>query len=312
MTLTLVGLGLGAAEDITIRGLKAVQDADVVLLEIYTSALIDSSLEQLATFLGKSVREADRISVEEQADDILSEAREKRVVLLVAGDPLSHACMKMHRHGPPISLVAGRGELSRHATTHCDLCLRAEQAGVSVEVIHNASIINAIGRTGLQLYRFGEVVSIPFFEKNWTPDSFYDKIVQNRRANLHTLCLLDIKVKERSVENLMANRMVFEPPRYMSVNVAIEQIRQVDAVKHELAASSCAFGVARLGSKTAKIVAGNAPGYGRKSCSGTLEQLMSVDFGGPLHSLVICAPHLHDIEEQYFAHYNCSASQTEQ
>ncbi|CDR94829.1 diphthine synthase, putative [Babesia bigemina] len=268
MTLTLVGLGLGAIQDITLRGLEAIKAADRVFLEIYTSALIDSSREELESFFGKPVIEADRISVEDQAEHIIQEARDKHVVLLVAGDPLS-------------------------ATTHCDLCMRAEHAGVQVDVIHNASIINAIGRTGLQLYRFGEVVSIPLFEKNWTPDSFYDKIAKNRRANLHTLCLLDIKVKERSVENLMANRMIFEPPRYMTVNVAIEQIQHVDAAKHEVDASTRAFGVARLGSKTAQIVAG------------TLEQLKSVDFGAPLHSLVICAPELHDIEEQYYQHYHC-------
>ena len=28
----------------------------------------------------------------------------------------------------------------------------------------------------------------------WRPDSFYDRIAANRRAGLHTLCLLDIKV----------------------------------------------------------------------------------------------------------------------
>ncbi|ORM39683.1 putative diphthine methyl ester synthase [Babesia sp. Xinjiang] len=274
MTLTLVGLGLGEVQDITLRGLKAVQQADTVILEIYTSTLIDSTVEELEAFFEKPIRQADRISIEEQADVILNEAQHKSVALLVAGDPLS-------------------------ATTHCDICLRAEKAGVQVEVIHNASIINAIGRTGLQLYRFGEVVSIPFFEKNWTPDSFYDKIVKNRNANLHTLCLLDIKVRERSVENLMANKMIFEPPRYMTVNVAIEQIQQVDQTKQQINNSTRAFGVARLGSKTAKIVAG------------TLDQLKNVQFGEPLHSMVICAPKLHDIEEEYFNHYAQKTNHTE-
>ncbi|KAK1443263.1 diphthine synthase [Babesia gibsoni] len=267
MTFTLVGLGLGAVEDITLRGLKTVQAADSVYLEIYTSSLIDSTLQELESFFGKRILEADRICVEERIDSILSDAKDKNVVLLVAGDPLS-------------------------ATTHCDLCLRAMKAGVEVEVVHNASIINSIGITGLQLYRFGEVVSIPFFEENWKPVSFYGKIVSNIKANMHTLCLLDIKVKERSVENLMANRMVFEPPRYMTVNVALNQIAYADRGKGDIAVSTRAFGVARLGSKGTKIVAG------------TLEQLSAVDFGAPLHSLVICAPEMHEIEEEYFQHYH--------
>ena len=49
------------------------------------------------------------------------------------------------------------------ATTHTDLELRARQQGVPVRVVHNASIMNAVGACGLQLYRFGEAVSIVFF-----------------------------------------------------------------------------------------------------------------------------------------------------
>lgn len=44
---------------------------------------------------------------------------------------------------------------------------------LAVKVFHNASIMNAVGACGLQLYRFGEAVSIVFFEPNWRPDSFY-------------------------------------------------------------------------------------------------------------------------------------------
>ena len=43
------------------------------------------------------------------------------------------------------------------ATTHTDLQIRARQKGITVEVIHNASILNAVGACGLQLYRYGEV-----------------------------------------------------------------------------------------------------------------------------------------------------------
>lgn len=48
------------------------------------------------------------------------------------------------------------------ATTHSDLQLRAQEQGVEVIVIHNASIMNAVGVTGLQLYRFGEVQILHF------------------------------------------------------------------------------------------------------------------------------------------------------
>eukprot|EP00951_Prasinocladus_malaysianus_P044862 scaffold586511_cov43-Prasinocladus_malaysianus.AAC.1 len=89
---------------------------------------------------------------------------------------------------------------------------------ILVEVIHNASIMNAIGACGLQLYRYGEAVSIVFFTDTWKPDSFYDKIAKNRSMGLHTLCLLDIKVKEPNLEQLCRGRTVYEEPRYMTVN----------------------------------------------------------------------------------------------
>ena len=76
------------------------------------------------------------------------------------------------------------------ATTHTDLIIRAAELGIQYRVIHNASIMNAIGCCGLQLYHFGETVSIPFWTESWKPDSFVDKIESNLQHGLHTLCLL--------------------------------------------------------------------------------------------------------------------------
>lgn len=76
------------------------------------------------------------------------------------------------------------------ATTHTDFALRAKEKGIECQIVHNASIMNAIGCTGLQLYSFGETISIPFWTDTWHPDSFYEKIIENYKRNLHTLCLL--------------------------------------------------------------------------------------------------------------------------
>lgn len=80
--------------------------------------------------------------------------------------------------------------LGCRATTHSDLVVRAKKLGVQVQVVYNASVMNAVGICGLQLYRYGETVSIPFFTETWRPDSFYEKIQRNRSLGLHTLCLL--------------------------------------------------------------------------------------------------------------------------
>ena len=45
-----------------------------------------------------------------------------------------------------------------------------------------------------QLYQYGYTVSIPLFEGDWRPTSFYDRIKYNMEGGMHTLCLLDIKV----------------------------------------------------------------------------------------------------------------------
>lgn len=97
-------------------------------------------------------------------------------------------------------------------------CSRCIDDGIPYKVIHNASIMNAVGCCGLQLYSFGETISMCFWDGNWRPDSYYDKIVANRKMGFHTLCLLDIKVKEQTVENLMRGNGVYEPPRFMTTH----------------------------------------------------------------------------------------------
>ena len=131
--------------------------------------------------------------VETQGDEILRDADEENVALLVVGDPFG--CV-VYQNNSPLSLISFR------ATTHADIILRARALKIPVRVIHNASIINAVGACGLQLYNFGQTVSLVFFTDTWKPDSFYDKIKENANLGMHTLVLLDIKVKEQSEENL--------------------------------------------------------------------------------------------------------------
>ena len=89
------------------------------------------------------------------------------------------------------------------ATTHSDLQLRAREAGVEVKIVHNASVLNAVGACGFTtLSGYGEAVSLCFHSETWRPDSWYERVKANRDRGLHTLCLLDIKVKEQTDESL--------------------------------------------------------------------------------------------------------------
>ncbi|KAM9410074.1 diphthine methyl ester synthase [Pholidichthys leucotaenia] len=261
--LYLIGLGLGDAADITVKGLQAVKSCSRVYLEAYTSILTVGK-EALEEFYGKQLILADRDLVEQGADEILKDADVSDVAFLVVGDPFG-------------------------ATTHSDLVLRAVNAGIPYKVIHNASIMNAVGCCGLQLYNFGETVSVVFWTETWRPESFYDKICKNRAAGLHTLCLLDIKVKEQSTENMMRGRKIYEPPRFMTVSQAADQLMQIIHRRREegeelgMTEDTVCVGVARLGSDNQLV------------CTGTLRQLASCDMGGPLHSLVVTG-HLHPLE----------------
>lgn len=173
------------------------------------------------------------------------------------------------------------------ATTHTDLLLRARKLSIPTRTIHNASIMNAIGTTGLQLYNFGQTVSMPFFTDTWKPSSFYDRVAENRRIGLHTLVLLDIKVKEPSLENLARGRKIYEPPRFMSVAECAAQMLETEEErkKEVYGEKSLAVGVARVGSTEQNIV------------SGTLDELTAVDMGPPLHSLVLLGKRTHDLEK---------------
>ncbi|VVA22440.1 PREDICTED: diphthine [Prunus dulcis] len=278
--LYIVGLGLGDEKDITLRGLEAVKKCDQIFIEAYTSllsfGLSSDGLSTLENLYGKPVTLADRETVEEKADQILIAAAASDVAFLVVGDPFG-------------------------ATTHTDLVVRAKKLGIDVKVVHNASVMNAVGICGLQLYHYGETVSIPFFTETWRPDSFYEKIQKNRGLGLHTLCLLDIRVKEPTLESLCRGRKQYEPPRYMSINTAIEQLLEVEDNRGESAydENTMCVGLARLGSEDQKIV------------SGTMKELQSVDFGAPLHCLVIVGK-THPVEEEMLDFYRLKKQNVEE
>ena len=272
MVLYLIGLGLCDEKNITLRGLEYIKSSDYIYMEYYTSILsVDKS--KLESLYEKPIILADREMIESNFDsEILSKAKEHKVSLLVVGDPFS-------------------------ATTHMALYLRCVREGVHVETVHNASILNAVGITGLSLYRFGETVSIPFFTEKWRPYSFYEKICFNYIHNFHTLVLLDIKVKEISEENLIKGNKIYEKPKFMSVNEGLNELIEAsekcekEEYRGVIGLESLCFGLARIGSETQVIKCGK------------IKEVLHMDFGMPLHSIVICGKTLFSIEKEVFQFY---------
>ncbi len=168
-----------------------------------------------------------------------------------------------HEHA--VFLCAGDPMVS---TTHADLRMRAAARGIKTEIIHGASISSAVcGLSGLQNYRFGKSCSVPFPQKNWFPTTSIDVIMQNLSLRLHTLVYLDI-----------------QDDRYMIISDAVTLLEKMaDDKKMHI---PLYVAIARAGSDNPVVRAGTA------------EALRSVDFGPPLHILIVPAE-LHDMEQSY-------------
>lgn len=233
-----VGLGLYDERDVSIKGLEIIRSADAVYAEFYTSRLMGASLEQLESLYGRKIITLSRSDVEGDPAWLV-DAFAKDVAFLVGGDPMV-------------------------STTHLDLRLRAAEMGIRTYVIHSSTIASAVpGLTGLQNYRFGRSISIPFPYKargrRIVPESPYNVLVENMRQRLHTMLYLDI-----------------QDGRYMTVNEGIECLLETASEKGDSALEEAlGVGVARAGSMDASVRAG------------TLRSLKEIDFGGPLHILVV-------------------------
>jgi len=248
MTLYFIGLGLGNEKDITVNGLEAVKKSDYVYLESYTSKM-EASVKTLEEFYGKKIVLADRELVEKKSEEIiLEQAREKNVSFLVIGD------------------VFG-------ATTHTDLMMRAKELNIDVEVFHNASILNVIAETGLQLYKFGKTTSIPFEEGTYLPETPYNILKENQSLGAHTLLLLDLRP---------------DLNKYMTVAQAIKQMTKIEEKRNEKVFNEYnkVIGCARLGQSSQKIV------------YGTVKEVLEMDLGEAPHCLIVPGK-LHFAEEDF-------------
>jgi len=165
--LYLIGLGLNE-EGFSYEAYNAVKNSRKIYLESYTVEL-PFSKEELEQKLEKKVKEVKREYVEGNgAEKLVIEAKEDNVALLVYGSPLM-------------------------ATTHMSIIEECRNKKVPYRIVQGASILDAVGETGLSLYKFGKITSIPNFEID--VDSFIKVVKENEIINAHTLILIDIGLK---------------------------------------------------------------------------------------------------------------------
>jgi diphthine synthase len=232
-----VGLGLYNEKDVSLRGIQEMKIADQIFAELYTSLMPALSIEKLEKKVGKKISVVSRRVLEEDEQLIIREAKKGKVILLVPGDPLI-------------------------ATTHIHLRIHAEKEGIKTRVVHGASIISAvIGLSGLQNYKYGRSVTIPFSRQGFISETPYLVIKQNKELGSHTLCFLDINAEDES---------------YMTIKQGLQLLLKVEKRKRQrvLTSRTLAIGVARAGSDNPVVKADY------------IKKLVNYDFGAPPHTLV--------------------------
>lgn len=249
-----VGLGLAGPPDITPRVRSLTANAGAVFAEEYTSRVSDGTLDALEREAGRPIVRLDRSALESEAEVKAALHDHAEVVLLVVGDPFV-------------------------ATTHVALRVAAESWGHDWRYVPGATVATAVpGYLGLQQYRFGRTVSIPFPEPNFTPRSPRDGIAKNRAAGLHTLVLLDLRP---------------DLDRYLTANEALQILIDQDA-----SFPPALFLPEQPVAVAARIGRDDAAGW-----FGPIGELVRADFGPPLHALVVPALPLHFEEEAALARF---------
>ena len=162
--LYLISIGLEQG-DLTLRGLEAARACQRLYIEFYTTSGRD--IKWLEKIVGKKITEVKRGGLEEDSERLLDEAEKQDIGVLAGGDVL-------------------------FATTHLSIVREAWKRGIETEIIHGPGIFQAALESGLSPYKFGGIVTIPRWQKNFKPRGFYKTIQANKKMGLHTLILLEI------------------------------------------------------------------------------------------------------------------------
>lgn len=159
-----VGLGISGFSSIPNEALDVLSKADIVYLEQFTSPIGKSDLKKIKDCSKGEFRLAKRWQVED-GNEILQNARKKKVVLLSYGDPYI-------------------------ATTHIELRARAAQEKIRTRSIHaSSSLTSMIGECGLHFYKIGRIATIMSEAKSLTTP--YYIIYKNITEGNHSVLLLE-------------------------------------------------------------------------------------------------------------------------
>jgi len=247
MGLHIIGVGLGGASDLSLHALALLKRADAIYLDHYTSTI--AGVVEGLDALGLTVTPVPRKTLEDDAEKVLIQpAKTKTICLLAIGHPLV-------------------------ATTHITLVTTAREKNIPVEIVHNASIVDAVAVTGLQVYKFGKVGSIPFAARTLATDTPARLLGENLSIGAHTLFLLDLRP---------------EAKEYLSIADAIHYLEQHPMTVPLLQSVPCVIGCAQLGQEGQEIIYGSPAAVAKHP------------FHGAPYCLIVPGP-LHFMEEEALA-----------
>ena len=210
-----VGLGISGFKSIPIEAIDILSNADIVYLEQFTSPIGKSDLIKIKNAMKGEFRLAKRWLVED-GNEILKNAKKKKVVLLAYGDPYI-------------------------ATTHIELRTRAIEEKIKTRSIHaSSSLTSMIGECGLHFYKIGRIATIMSEMALTTP---YYVIYKNIIEGNHTVLLLEYNQdKDFFLDPKDALKGLLETEKGQTRNV--------------ISLSSYAIVASRIGFKDQKIISG--------------------------------------------------------
>lgn len=233
-----MGLGPRGLAGLAPAALEAVAAAGAVFADDYTTRLPEGTVPFLEDLRHGPIERLGRERLESGEEILRAASAEAGAVLLVGGDPMA-------------------------ATTHISLRVEAVRRSLPVRLVFAPSIVHmAFSEAGLQHYKAGRTVSLPYPEPRFTPTSPYEHAAANRAAGLHTLVLLDLRA---------------DAGRFMT---AAEGAGLLD--DYARSAGGAPFGDPALAVAVARA--------GEDSCAraaGTLARLKGMDLGLPMHCLIL-------------------------
>jgi len=228
-------------EEIPIGIVEKIKEVDYVFLEGYTNFIDEDTLRYLRS-LREDIVIVDRNFVEGELEDFILKNKDRKIMLLVSGNPL-------------------------FATTHAYFLKFCKDNNIDFKVIGSSSIFDEVGKTGLFLYKFGKIVSIPFHES----ESFFEDIIINYKNGMHTLILLDLDPISG---------------RYLDLREALNRIINLDRLKNTNMFSD----------KTEIVLCSNLGREGEKIIYTDIRNAMKLDLNPPI--CIIIPGRLNEIEKE--------------